>query len=355
VALTLRAFALLLFYASYLKALGDRDNDSSLPSSKYMHPVALNVEQPLGSNPERRIASNLSTSSISVVIASKGRPGVLSETIESLLSQNFKPNQIVVVVPAIEDLPPKRWGDEVRYIVGPHGLTLQRNKGIEAIPNTVDYLGFFDDDVELRADYLAQAVTFLSANPSIIAISGRMLAIGRISREQSKKLIADFKPEPEPRGMFFSKGQHHILHGCNMVIRRAILNYERFDENLPFYSYGEDYDLSIRLERYGLIGRFSGCVGVHLESPGGRVREVLRGYSFVANNWYFLKKGVMHLPFVMAWARFWFIVARSLLFSLKNLATGDRSLDWRGRLQGHLAALKDISLGRCHPRRITEI
>ena len=59
-----------------------------------------------------------------------------------------------------------------------------------------------------------------------------------------------------------------------MVIRRAILNYETFDENLPLYSYGEDYDISIRLERYGLIGRFAGCVGVHLETPGGRVREV---------------------------------------------------------------------------------
>ena len=52
----------------------------------------------------------------------------------------------------------------------------------------------------------------------------------------------------------------------------------------------------LRLEHYGLIGRFAGCIGVHLETPGGRVRELLRGYSFVANNWYFLKKGVVHLP-----------------------------------------------------------
>ena len=96
--------------------------------------------------------------------------------------------------------------------------------------------------------------------------------------------------------MFFSQGKHHILFGCNMVIRRAVLSYEKFDENLPLYAYGEDYDISIRLERYGLVGRFEGCVGVHLETPGGRVSEVLRGYSFVANNWYFMKKGVIHLP-----------------------------------------------------------
>jgi len=156
--------------------------------------------------------------------------------------------------------------------------------------------------------------------------------------------------------MFYSRGSHHILYGCNMVIRRHLLIYEKFDENLPFYSYGEDYDFSIRLEHYGLIGRFAGCVGVHLATPGGRVRELLRGYSFVANNWYFMKKGVIHLPPLMAWIRFWLVcVGKSLWQSLSKLLKGDRSLDWGGRIKGHLLALKDISLGRCHPQRIKEI
>ena len=141
-----------------------------------------------------------------------------------------------------------------------------------------------------------------------------------------------------------------------MIIRRPILNYEQFDENLPYYSYGEDYDLSVRLERYGRIGRFDGSVGVHLETPSGRVREELRGYSFVANNWYFLRKGVMHLPSAIAWTRFWSVsVGKSILTSLWNLMAGDASLDWRGRLKGHLLALRDIFQGRCHPGRIKEL
>jgi GT2 family glycosyltransferase len=297
---------------------------------------------------------NTERTSISIVIASKGRPDVVSETIENLKLQTFKPKQIIIVVPSIEDLPRKQW-DDVQYIVGPLGLTSQRNKGIEAISNTVTYVGCFDDDIELRADYLEQAVAFMNANVSIMGISGRILANGGVSREEAKKLIAGYKTGGDPRGMFFSRGKHHILYGCNMIIRRAVLNYEIFDENLPFYSYGEDYDLSIRLERYGLVGRFEGCVGVHLVTPGGRVREVLRGYSFVANNWYFLKKGVMHLPFLMAWTRFWSICGKSTLISLWNILKGDRSLDWSGRLKGHLLALKDIFLGCCHPGRIKEM
>src|ERR1700730_6268868 len=299
---------------------------------------------------------NIVRTSISVVIASKGRPDFVSETIENLERQTLKPKEIIIVVPSKEDLPTNRWRDDVRYIVGPLGLTVQRNKGIEAISNTVTYIGFFDDDFELKADYLEQAVAFMNANVSVVGISGRILVDGGISRDEAKKLIASYKPGANPRGMFYSQGKHHILYGCNMIIRRAVLTYETFDENLPFYSYGEDYDLSIRLERYGLIGRFAGCVGVHLETPGGRVREVLRGYSFVANNWYFLNKGVMHLPLHMAWTRFWLIcVGKSLWQSLWHLLKGDRSLDWNGRLKGHLLALKDIFLGRCHPRRIEEI
>jgi polysaccharide biosynthesis transport protein len=309
-------------------------------ASPISHPIVLNIE----------------STSISIVIPSKGRPDVLWETIESLLRQTLKPKQIIIVVPSIEDLPSEQWGDAVQYIVGPHGLTLQRNKGIEAIPITVNYVGFFDDDFELKADYLEQAVAFMKANLSIMGISGRVLASGGISREGAKKLVASCQPDTDPRGRFFSQGKHHILHGCNMIIRRAVLHYETFDENLPFYSFGEDYDLSIRLERYGLIGRFDRCIGVHLEMPGGRVGEVLRGYSFVANNFYFLKKGVMHLPPVMAWTRFWLVcVGKSILMSLWNLLKGDRSLDWRGRLKGHLLALKDLLLGRCHPGRIKEM
>ena len=302
------------------------------------------------------VGSNILGISISVVIASKGRPDFVTETIASLQRQTLKPKEIIIVVPSNEDLPKKQWGDDVKCIIGPLGLTSQRNRGITAIPATVQYVGYFDDDFELKEDYLEQAVAFMNANVSIMGISGQLLADGGISREEAKKLIASYQPPQNPRGMFFSQGKHHILFGCNMIIRRAVLNYERFDENLPLYSYGEDYDLSIRLERYGLVGRFYGCVGVHLETPGGRVREVLRGYSFVANNWYFLKKGVMHLPRFMAWTRFWLVcVGKSLWQCLSKLLKGDRSLDWGERLKGHLLALKDIFQGRCHPRRIEEI
>src|ERR1700757_1914101 len=121
------------------------------------------------------IVSNIVGTSIRVVIASKGRPDFVRETIESLRRQTLKPREIIIVVPSIEDLPTKQWGDDVRYIIGALGLTSQRNKGITTIPITVPYVGYFDDDFEPKEDYLQQAVAFMNANLSIMGISGHLI------------------------------------------------------------------------------------------------------------------------------------------------------------------------------------
>ena len=88
----------------------------------------------------------------------------------------------------------------------------------------------------------------------------------------------------------------------------------------------------------------------------GRVPEVQRGYSFVANPWYFLKKETVHLAPFLAWTRFWLAVfGRTFLFTLWKVLSRDRSLDWAGRLQGILLAFQDIVRGRSHPGRILEL
>jgi GT2 family glycosyltransferase len=302
------------------------------------------------------MSARLNKASLSVAIVSKGRPQILAETVESISRQTLEPQQIVIVVPSAADLPENTWGDDVQTLFGTLGLTIQRNRAIAAVPLTVDYIAFFDDDFELSPDYLECAIAFMEANAGIVGFSGRLLANGGVNREQARKLIADFKPQRHHRGMFFSEGKDHILHGCNMVIRRAVLEYEIFDEDLPLYSYAEDYDLSMRLMRYGLIGKFEGCIGVHLETPSGRVHEKQRGYSLVANNFHFLKKRTVHLPLPLAWIRFWAIcVGKPLLNCFWKILKRDKSKDWTGQSKGILLAVSDIFLGRCQPDRVKEI
>ena len=294
---------------------------------------------------------------ISIVIASKGRPEILNETLQGLQKQTLQPGKIVVVVPAASDLPELKESDQVQRIIGPLGSSVQRNEGIKVIPLSTDYVAFFDDDVELKPDYLEQAVAFLDANVGIVGFSGLDLAGPQsVSREEARRMLAAFVPPHEGQGIFVCQGKHFILYGCNMVIRRGVLEDEKFDERLPLYSYGEDYDLTMRLLHYGRVGRFSGSVGVHLQTKSGRVREVQRGYSQVANNWYFLKKGTVHLPPRMAWIRFWTIcVGKNVLLCLVPMLKGDRSADFSGRLKGHLLGVWDILRGRSAPERVREL
>ena len=296
-----------------------------------------------------------SSPAISVVIVSKGRAAVLAETLESLSHQTLKPDRIVLVVPHAADLPDNFWNDNVQTVVGPLGASLQRNEGIAVIPLSVGYVAFFDDDMELKDDYLASAVAFLEANPTVVGISGAVLGNGNVTREEGRRRIAAYQPKRDFRVKFQSEGSGHLLHGCNMVIRRGVLQYEQFDEELPLYSYNEDYDLSLRLEAYGRVGRFSECISVHLETPTGRVREDMRGYSLVANNYYFLTNKTTHLPTPLAWIRFWIVcVARPLLICVASIVRRDSSHDFHARLKGILLAVKDIFTGKSHPGRIRD-
>jgi hypothetical protein len=62
---------------------------------------------------------------------------------------------------------------------------------------------------------------------------------GHISREAARALLecdATWRGGPSLR----DRGSHHILYGCNAMVRSGPLRQTLFDENLPLYSYGED-------------------------------------------------------------------------------------------------------------------
>ena len=129
-----------------------------------------------------------------------------------------------------------------------------------------------------------------------------------------------------------------------------------FDENLPLYSYAEDYELSLRLKKFGRVGRLSNAVGVHLQTPAARVSGKRYGYAMVANNWYFIKKGVCHLAAPWSYVRFVLIVVlRALCINLGNVLSGKLQRDPWGQIQGNLLAVVDIICGRSSPQRILDL
>jgi GT2 family glycosyltransferase len=152
------------------------------------------------------------------------------------------------------------------------------------------------------------------------------------------------------------RGPHHILYACNAVIRAEPLRQTLFDENLPLYSYGEDYELSFRLKAYGRVGRLSNAVGVHLQTQASRVSGKRYGYAMVANNWYFIKKGVCHLAAPWSYVRFILVVILKRLFiNFRDAISGKLQRDPWGQIQGNLLAVFDVISGRSSPQRILEL
>jgi GT2 family glycosyltransferase len=289
-----------------------------------------------------------------VIIATKDRPKILAETLESLSRQTRPAAQVYVSVSSPKDAPSGH-SAEVTVLVGVPGGSAQRNTAIRQVPLDVSYIAFFDDDVELHPSYLEHAVSFLEKNPDVVAISGILLADGNITREAAFALLqrdATWTRKPSLRDW----GSHHVLYACNAVVRIWPLRETMFDENLPLYSYGEDYDLSLRLKKFGRVGRLSNAVGVHLQTLESRVSGKRYGYAMIANNWYFLRKGVCHLAAPWSYVRFVLvIVLKRLWINLRSGLSGRVQRDPWGQLQGNLLALADIICGRSSPNRIHDL
>ena len=295
------------------------------------------------------------SSRFAVVIASKGRPKILAETLESVFRLEGEP-KVVVVTPGAADLCDGFSSEPgLRTIVGPDGATVQRNAGIATLNlDELDAVAFFDDDVEVHPDYLMRLGALLDARPDIVGGSGHTLRDGDISREEARSEVSRWQPSGADH--FRTEGKHWVLYGCNMFIRASALKDVRFDENLPSFAFAEDYEISIRLRRIGSVGRFNNAVCVHLKTPSGRVNLRRVSYAMIANNLYFLRKGSVHLSRGKAILRFWYLA----FFFVPFIECGRRcrGVPWRRKLrwwEGCARAWFDLLLGRCKPSRILQL
>jgi GT2 family glycosyltransferase len=286
--------------------------------------------------------------SYSVIITSKDRPATLTATIQSLLRQNHPAESILVVVDRPSDFDSLQNG--CGSIIFPGALTAKRNAGVNSVPASSALLLFVDDDVELHRDYARFACELFASHPEIVAASGNVLVDASIPRAQAVGILAEARI---PESDFKSRGKDSVLYGCNMILRREAALQERFDEALPLYSFGEDYEISIRLRRRGLVGRFSTGLLVHLKETSGRLNRKCLAWSIMANNWYFIRKGSTHLPPHLAYLRFvwiFFYIGREQL----ELDLREKNSRFPGT-RGILLAMTHLLAGKLRPERLLEL
>lgn len=296
---------------------------------------------------------------ISIVIASKGRPYELEDTISSVMMQDLQPNEIIIVVTDKKDYNESILRHNlVKVYESAPGSSVQRNVGINKTNLQSELIVFLDDDVELASNFLSLVSSYMSLSTWVAGISGTPLLDkpehGIMSRADARAALLKWQASGKKMPPTIQRG----LYGCNMAVRSHYARELLFDERLSFYAWLEDRDFGIRLEKYGQVIDYAGQSIIHFGSRGGRMSEVKLGYAQIMNPAYlfFVKR-------VFTFGEYIDHGVKGLLANIAGSAPFFRRSERNNlsreirtkRLRGNAMAIKDIFLHGIRPDMIKSI
>ncbi|MGO4677127.1 glycosyltransferase [Bosea sp. 2YAB26] len=302
------------------------------------------LASPLAARPTPSITSGQRLR-IGVVVATRGRPDVVSASVRYLLDhQTLKPDSVIISCIDTVDAGDLDGRNDIRVVVGPPGLAAQRNTALAHLPPNIDIVAFFDDDFVAHHDWLAVAAQTFRDEASVVGFTGRVLVDGitgpGIKFAEAVRMVAEAPPSD------WSWVEPYSPYGCNMAFRHAKIGTVRFDERLVLYGWLEDRDFSAALAAQG--GRFVKCAdafGVHMGVKTGRVAGERFGYSQIVNPLYMLRKGTMTIAQVADH------LFRNIASNLGRALWPEPFIDRRGRLRGNILGVIDVLRGRMQPER----
>jgi glycosyltransferase involved in cell wall biosynthesis len=188
-----------------------------------------------------------------VLIASRGRPQMLRETIDSILAARRVPSEIVVVdqsatpQPELAELGAER-GCELRYVKSAtSGLSAARNVGLRHASQEVVVI--LDDDMLVQEDSLELLLAGRRNHGARTVTTGRLLAAppeGPGLSQPPGALVTRTEPE-----VFRGRQPRQVVPGPNVALPREVMvEIGGYDERLGAgtrFPGAEDHDLSMRL------------------------------------------------------------------------------------------------------------
>jgi glycosyltransferase involved in cell wall biosynthesis len=280
-----------------------------------------------------------------VVVATRGRPEVVSATVRYILTnQTLAPDAVIISCVHLADAGDLTGNPAVTVLTGPPGLAAQRNTALAHLPTNSEIVVFFDDDFIADRNWLAAAAATLRDESQVVGLSGRVIADGingpAISFDEGVKLIESAQAGD------WTWIEPYSPYGCNMAFRVSAIGETRFDERLVLYGWLEDRDFGAALaKRGGRLIKSADAVGLHMGVKGGRVNGERLGYSQIVNPIYMKLKGTMSLKRVFTH------IAGNMLSNIARSPWPEPFVDRRGRLKGNFVAIFDVLRGRIQPER----
>ena len=305
-----------------------------------------------------------------VLVPTMNRLDDMLEMVASVLAQTVPVHVFAVVdagdTPTLEArlrevLEPA--GVELLYETSVPGTSLQRNIGLDLLAPQLeddDLVFFFDDDVLLEPDFVAECV--------------RCMALPH--RPPVGCVLATFTQEPRPRGWQQSwfrifRMTHQVpgdsahlgaagavqwlmepstevpvpvASGGRTCYRWAAIAHERLDEFLPGYTLNEDVEYSFRVARRWTILHSPAVRLFHKRSPAGRVDYGDRVSRMIYSQFYFFRKHRPRDPGHLA-ALAWNALGTSTFYVAAGLVkpdSADRLGAIKGVVHGYRKCLADL-------------
>ena len=183
---------------------------------------------------------------ISVVIPTFNRAEFILKTINSILEQTIKVDEIIVVDDGSTDNTKQVLKNfNIKYIYQENkGVSSARNRGIKESKNS--WIAFCDSDDIWHKDKLEKQINFHNDNPHILISHTNEIW------KFNDKIIKQKKHQLKPRGYCFKDNLESCKIGAStLLVNKSILDdIGLFDESLKAC---EDYDLWLRiLQKYEL-------------------------------------------------------------------------------------------------------
>ncbi len=207
-------------------------------------------------NVSARTSATPARPTISVIIVTYNYAQYIATTIESVLDQTLRPDEILVVddgsTDNTDEVVAGYINRGVRYLYKANGgISSARNVGIQETTGTL--IAFLDSDDYWLPDKLARQVDYLRRHPDVAMVTGsEWQASDPAHLASGEAWRLDRKPAGAVQGYHRMLVENWIGNASLVLVRREVFSRAGlFDEGVGL---GQDWDLWIRIARVTRIG-----------------------------------------------------------------------------------------------------